>query len=650
MTEIMHAQPAAGLIHMEAGESEKTSRRQWPGWPPQAVLLLTFAALYFAIGPGNFFSTEEVGVEEMSQALVLRHTLDIPLMNDSRLGRAQSYYAYSGPGLSFAGLPFVYLGLKLDDAFGSMNGGPLAGYPIGAQEEQPLRWSGRLAISASLIANALISGGIVALLFMVGTRLSGNPRAALLMAVAAGVSTLVMSEATHLFQHALSALMLMAAFWFFGGEQRETQGRRALFGGLSLGVVILSRPNAGPAAFILWLYGMAVAWKLVRDLPDRRLRALRQGLFAAAGPAAGAAGCLYFNYLRFGSITDFGYALGEAAGRTGLAVNAAQIAKAIAAYLLSPALSIFLFAPPLILAVVAGRQAYRRWPLETAALLSGSVAILWFISLFRSWHGDVSYGPRYLLEAIVLLMPLTLPAFEVVADLKSRRAVLAVGGIVLVGALVQLVGVAVYVTVNQWDRTAAGLGLNGAWVFAPSVSPIVCDLKEILAGRNLAPWALRALAQSGWALALLFGLMVAVRAGGRRMLRYFRSPVEELAAVSSDGLAMALVLAAVLPILAGFALVRPIKDAPGIRVFNFQQAGLAAQARGESVAAAEDYAMMLSLDPSNKFARYDLGILEQDAGHTAAALALYGEALRADPSFAPARLRIAAILRGKKIN
>ncbi len=217
--------PSFSSLGMSPAEGRTSSGGWWRRWPPQLVLFLTFAAFYFAIGPGNFFSTDEVRVEETAQALLLRHTLDIPVMNDSRLGREQSYYTVNGPGFPFAALPFVYLGLKLDDAFGSMNGGSLAGPPIGV-EEQPLRWGGRLTISAALLANALIGGGIVALLFMVGVRLSGNPRAALLMAIAAGVSTLVMSEATHFFQHGLSALMLLAFLvpWRAGSRNARAQG------------------------------------------------------------------------------------------------------------------------------------------------------------------------------------------------------------------------------------------------------------------------------------------------------------------------------------------------------------------------------------------------------------------------------------------
>src|SRR5208337_2039594 len=65
----------------------------------------------------------------------------------------------------FVALPFICVGLKLDDAFGSMNGGELAGPPLGV-EGHPLRWGGRLAISASLIVNAIAGGAIVAVLFI----------------------------------------------------------------------------------------------------------------------------------------------------------------------------------------------------------------------------------------------------------------------------------------------------------------------------------------------------------------------------------------------------------------------------------------------------------------------------------------------------
>jgi hypothetical protein len=60
--------------------------------PLPVLLLVTFASFYFAIGPGSFFAVDEVMQEETAQALILRHTIDIPVMVDARLGRGKNWY------------------------------------------------------------------------------------------------------------------------------------------------------------------------------------------------------------------------------------------------------------------------------------------------------------------------------------------------------------------------------------------------------------------------------------------------------------------------------------------------------------------------------------------------------------------------------
>ncbi|MGA9721395.1 MAG: hypothetical protein WBQ86_02975, partial [Candidatus Binatus sp.] len=258
--------------------------------------------------------------------------------------------------------------------------------------------------------------------------------------------------------------------------------------------------------------------------------------------------------------------------------------------------------------------------------------------------GDLSYGPRYMLESIVLLMPLTLPAFEMAADFASRRAVIAVAAVVSIGFIVQLIGVAVYVTVNEWDRIRAGIVANNAWVFVPSASPVVCDLRELVAGRNLSPWAIRALATPGVALLLLMILIVIVLLGGWCIFQYFRAPQAEIANLDSRALPIAIVLAAVLPIAIGFATSRPLTEAPALHMYKLINAGIAEQQQGHAVLAEEDFAMVLSLYPTEKFSRYNLGVLEQEAGRTNEAMSLYQGVLREDPSFRPARNNVDYIL------
>jgi hypothetical protein len=608
--------------------------------PLPVLLLVTFACFYYAIGPGNFFAVDEVMEEETAQALILRHAVDIPIMVDARYGVGRNWYTVKGPGLPMVSLPFVYLGLKLDDAVGSMNGGQLAGPPIGPTE-QPLRWSGRLAISASLIVNALTGGAIVAMLFMVGAQLSPNRRAALLMAIAAGLATLVMSEATHFYQHELDALMVLLAFWFFSGREAGEIDSRALFGGASLGVAILARPDAVPAAVIIWLYGATVAWKLVRDSPDRLSRMIRRTILAVAGPLGAVASSMYFNYLRFGSLVQFGYT----EDRARFVLDVVQIAKAIAGYLLSPALSVFVFAPPLILALAVGHKAYRRWPLETTTLTLAAIAHLLMISSNKTWSGDLSYGPRYMLESIVLLMPLTLPAFEMALDRAPSTASIAVAAVMFLGFMVQLIGISVNVASIEVKRMAAGVVANNAWVFVPSVSPIVSDFQDLVARRNLSPWAIRALAIPDFALLLLLILVAMVLFGGWQILQYLRTPEAEPANPSSRAFPTTIVMAALVPIVIGLAISQPLKQTPSVHGFALLNAGLAAQRAGHVVVAEEDYAIVLTLYPSNKFAWFDLGVMEQQAGRINEAILLYQAALRDDPNFSPPKNNLEDIMR-----
>jgi tetratricopeptide (TPR) repeat protein len=105
------------------------------------------------------------------------------------------------------------------------------------------------------------------------------------------------------------------------------------------------------------------------------------------------------------------------------------------------------------------------------------------------------------------------------------------------------------------------------------------------------------------------------------------------------------VAAAVLPIFIGFAMSQPINQTPGIHGYELLQAGLAEQRAGKVVSAEEDYALVLSLFPTNKFAWFDLGLMEQEAGRINEAILLYQDALKDDPNFSPAKDNMEVIKR-----
>ncbi len=71
--------------------------------------------------------------------------------------------------------------------------------------------------------------------------------------------------------------------------------------------------------------------------------------------------------------------------------------------------------------------------------------------------------------------------------------------------------------------------------------------------------------------------------------------------------------------------------------------GLKAHAAGQIDEAAADYREVLTHDPQNKFAFYNLGLIDQTAGRADAAEKNYRLALSADPNYEPALFNLAIL-------
>lgn len=79
-------------------------------------------------------------------------------------------------------------------------------------------------------------------------------------------------------------------------------------------------------------------------------------------------------------------------------------------------------------------------------------------------------------------------------------------------------------------------------------------------------------------------------------------------------------------------------------------AGLKAQAAGNTAEALNQYNIVLAHDPKNKFAYYDIGLIDQQAGRADSAEKHYRDALTVDPEFAPALFNLAILRTGPSPN
>jgi len=162
---------------------------------------------------------------------------------------------------------------------------------------------------------------------------------------------------------------------------------------------------------------------------------------------------MIYNFIRFGSVTNTGY---HDVGN----VMVENVLLSLWGFLFSPGKSIFLYSPPLLLALLGLRVFWNRHRATAVAMLATILPVVLFYCRLPSWPGDWAWGPRYVVFAIpVLLLP-------VVSFLSSmhwpRRGLVAL--VLAAGICVQVLGNAFY-----WDHyLRIALDVRSKWLGQPN--------------------------------------------------------------------------------------------------------------------------------------------------------------------------------------
>ncbi len=279
----------------------------------------------------------------------------------------------------------------------------------------------------------------------------------------AAVSTLLLGAGTSVWVYAhrpYSEILQVVCFIIFLGallRAAETPTQRSF---LRLGFAAALLVNS-KNVYAACLPGAGL-YLFLRFRPDRQL-IIRALLWSGVGFLPGVVALAAYNYVRWGSIMASGY------GAVTTGFWRENILVGLWGQFLSPGKSVFLYSPPLILALFGIRRLVMRRPnvALAIALTVGPVILLYARYVF--WSGDWAWGPRYLVFALPALL---LPVAELFgADAshpgRSRRSLsIALGAACLTGGAVQVLGNAYH-----WsDFTNVSIEAQHAWLGRPNVA------------------------------------------------------------------------------------------------------------------------------------------------------------------------------------
>ena len=393
------------------GSSRRDIRRTF------GLVLAASLSLYTLTAGGSLTSTDAVVTFELAKSIVERHSIALDrnvIGSEANRGLDGRYYSQFGLGQSLYDIPFYVAGRAALR---------LAGRPIGKPDTVPK--------AAVALGSAVAGAMAVALLWWLAWQLTGHARASLVSAASAAIASPLWPYSKFGFSTALTAAILAGTagmVWRAGVTGRwSTAG----WAGLLLGFGWITRHELAimilPFALVLWL----------SPVSRGKQAAGLVAVFVSVSAMGGVAWMIY-NAARFGRPLFTGYT--PVFGIEGYA-----------AFLGSPSGSVLLFCP-IVVVWIAGVLVIAKEDRPAAILLGSPFLVSYlFYGALQDWPGGRSYGPRYLVPALVVLSP-GLAVLIVRGLLRVRTALL----ITAVLAVLQLPGVLVdYSKVSvEWAQSA----------------------------------------------------------------------------------------------------------------------------------------------------------------------------------------------------
>jgi hypothetical protein len=436
---------------LSSSEGRPSSHRHLALW-----LFASFQFFYLLTSTGRVRTPDEYNTLYTTESLVLHGTTAVPqavaLHNFyGRLDVRGLPRAAYPPGQALACAPWFAVGQYV-----------LARLPGVLAEDTDL-----IVAFASCLSSATFAALTVTFFFLLLTGIGISVQPALMATAMVGLGTPIFAYSGWLFSEPLSAAIFAGIAWMVfvrtreigeldGSTVKPISLPTAAIAGLILGLATIIRPTN---VLAIAIFALAI---VARD----GKAALRPAFVLCATSAIGVAILLGHNALLFGGPFQFGYPA-AAEGAKQLNRFDTPMLTGLYGFLLSPGKSIFIFAPPVILALAGLGGLWRRDRSLAALAVLFPLAGLFFYAKYSQWEGGYCVGPRYLVPALVLL---GLGLGPVLADAQagSRASIKAIAAILLVlGAFVQVISLA---TSFMEDQAPLGRYYDAHWNYRLSYS------------------------------------------------------------------------------------------------------------------------------------------------------------------------------------
>jgi hypothetical protein len=401
--------------------------------------------LYLFTSSGRVHIIDEVQADWQTESLVTRGNTAVPQAVASGLfyGKMDRYgrpQALHGAGQALAAVPWFVLSRVMLRV--------IPGIPPQARDA-----AGDAVVVASSAAFAALA---VALFYILLCDIGLPSAPALIAALILALATPIFAYSSWFLSEPLTtALLLGAAVALFPPEEVEVISvPRAVLAGALLGYAIWVRPT-----HVLAIPVFALAAAVVE-----RRRAWRTAAFVALVSGMCGAAYLLRNQYLFGSPLDFGYPASTEGGHR-LDTFETPLGTGLYGLLLSPGKSLFLFAPPLLLAL-QGIPLLARLN-RGLAVVAGVTPLVYllFFARYTHWEGGFCVGPHYL----VPIMPLLALGLGPILARGSRGLLSLALVLAVLGLLVQVTGMAT----NFLEDQATGAYYDSEWNYRMSYAPLI---------------------------------------------------------------------------------------------------------------------------------------------------------------------------------